>query len=234
MLDKSDQSFSPPPVIGQGWIVTFSDLMSLILAFFVMLFSMSARDPSKVDSAVSSMTEKFAKSSVLSEFGTVASQSGVVVLDQKYLDSVITKIRGHDRLGEVKLLRNDGGTLMVRLVRDRVFVPRTGVLSPEGVALAQDIASSMLRHSIGAEYPNIEVRIIATPQEYASALSPADNETPVILRQAGRFAQTLIDAQISPQAISAVVIEGEAPMIDIAFYTLSEPGKNPAANSKAP
>ncbi|MEQ1889167.1 MAG: flagellar motor protein MotB [Alphaproteobacteria bacterium] len=232
MFDEPEISAPPPPAISIGWITSFSDLVALMLAFFVMLYSVSSRDPSRVEAAVSSVTEKFAKSSVISEFGTVASQTGVVVKDQDYLDSVISTIRGRDTLGEFKLLRNSGGALMVRLKRENIFVSRTGVLSPEGVLLAQDIAKAMLRRDATVALPVIELRIIATPGEIADEAANKDREPPVFIRQAGRFARSLIDEKVSPRSISTIVLEGEAPMLDMAFYLLSDTGNPDAATGR--
>ena len=232
MMDEYGNIATPPPVVNQGWIVTFSDLMSLLLAFFVMLYSVSARDPSKVDAAVSSMTEKFAKSSVISEFGKVVSQTGVVLQDQEYLDSVISTLRGRDNIGEVKLLRSNEGTLMVRLDRTNIFVPRTGVLTPAGAAMAQDIATAIVRRDVGETLPVIERRIGVAPDEMAGVTTANDTEQPFIIRQVSRFAQTLMDANVSPLSISTVVLEGEAPGLDIAFYTVSDVEKRSTAGDK--
>lgn len=229
MMDDRGITIDPPPAVSSAWIITFSDLVSLLLAFFVMLYSVSARDPSKVDAAVSSMTEKFAKSSVISEFGTVASQTGVVVEDQEYLDSVISTIRGRDTMGEVKLLRSNSGTLMVRLSRSDIFVPRTGVLTPEGIALAQDIARAMVRRDVGETLPMVELRIVATPEEISDASASNGGEQPFIIRQVSRFARTLISENVSLQSISTVLLQGDVPTLDIAFYTLSDIERHPTA-----
>ncbi len=232
MMDDSGNMIVPPPAIKQGWIVTFSDLMSLMLAFFVMLYTVSARDPSRVDAAVSSIKEKFVKSSVLSEFGVVASQTGVVLHDQEYLDSVISTLRGRDTLGGVKLLRSNQGTLMVRLDRANIFVPRTGVLTPEGVVMAQDIATAMVSRDAGETLPVIELRIVMTQDEIAGVTAASDTEQPFIFRQLSRFAQTLVKANVAPQSISMVVLEGETPGLDIAFYTVSDVDRQPTPEGK--
>ncbi len=234
ILDEPGISITPPPPVRLGWIVTFSDLMALMLTFFVMLYSVSSRDPSKVDSTVSGLTQKFAKSTVPSDLGTVASQTGMVIPDQEYLDSVISTIRGSDAIGEVKLLRSEGGTLMVRLSRDKVFVPRTGVMSPEGLAMVKDIVRAMLRKDSAVTLPMIEIRIVGTTEEFSDHATAPGAEAPVIVRQAGRFARTLMDAQVPSLSIATVVLEGDAPKLDIAFYTISAPEPGAAVSSPPP
>lgn len=44
-----------PPVGAPAWMATFSDLMNLLLCFFVMLFSMSTMEESKLQALVSAM-----------------------------------------------------------------------------------------------------------------------------------------------------------------------------------
>jgi|GEM_PF-1388822 len=230
ILDEPDALITKPSAVSQGWIITYCDLVALMLTFFVMLYSVSARDPSKVDSTVSSLTEKFAKSSVTSDFGTVSSQTGSVLLDQAYLDSVISAIRGRDAFGEVKLIRSTGGTLMVRLERDKVFVPRTGILSPEGLILINDIARAMLRSDAVVALPMIEIRISGTADELSETASSAGDEAPVPVRQASRIARTLIDSRVASSSISTLILESEIPHLDIALYTVSAPERGAAVN----
>ncbi len=48
-----------PPPGSPAWMSTFSDLMNLLLCFFVMLFSMSTIDEAKLSEIVASMTSSF-------------------------------------------------------------------------------------------------------------------------------------------------------------------------------
>ena len=48
-----------PPPGSPAWMATFSDLMNLLLCFFVLLFSMSNVDEKKFDQVVASMSSAF-------------------------------------------------------------------------------------------------------------------------------------------------------------------------------
>ena len=48
-----------PPKGSPAWMATFSDLMNLLLCFFVLLFSMSSVDANKWEEVVASMTSAF-------------------------------------------------------------------------------------------------------------------------------------------------------------------------------
>ncbi|MCB0337478.1 MAG: hypothetical protein KDD62_14275, partial [Bdellovibrionales bacterium] len=61
MAEEEDES--PPDEGGGGsipkWVVTFSDLMSLLLAFFVLLFAFSSQDDKKFKQMGGSLQEAF-------------------------------------------------------------------------------------------------------------------------------------------------------------------------------
>src|SRR5690606_23607047 len=44
---------------GGSWVVTFADLVSLLMAFFVMIVSFSVQDPEKVNQAAGSIRDAF-------------------------------------------------------------------------------------------------------------------------------------------------------------------------------
>lgn len=226
ILDEQDLALSHPESPRQEWLLTYSDLVSLMLTFFVLLFSMSSTDPSRVESAVSSLTERFAKSAIATEAGSITSQSGTVILDQAYLDSVITTIRGRDNIGEVKVLRGEDGTLMVRLDRNKIFLPRTGVLSPEGLSVINGIARAMLRRNSGIALPMAEIRVVGDAQEFTGAAGAEGNGGPVIIRQASRIAKTLIAAQVPSAALTAVLMEGAEPGLVLVFYAIASAVKD--------
>lgn len=64
MMQQDDHdgnmSLPRPPVVSQAWMVSFSDLMSLMLAFFVMLFSMSQLQTEAWKSIVSGLSDELA------------------------------------------------------------------------------------------------------------------------------------------------------------------------------
>jgi chemotaxis protein MotB len=60
---------SDPPAGAPGWMVTWADMMSLLLCFFVMLISMASFDPAKFNAIANSFHNAF--SGVLESFPTV-------------------------------------------------------------------------------------------------------------------------------------------------------------------
>lgn len=214
--------------VNQNWIITFCDLVALMLTFFVMLYTISARDPSKVDAAVSSVNDKFAISRLYADQGLMAATSGIVLTEQEYLDAVITTIRGRSILGEVKTGMIGNGTLMARIDRDKLFVPRTGVLSPEGQEFAHDIARVLLKKNSGISLRSMEMRLSASADEINAATASMGTEAPVIIRQAGSFVKELTDKRVSARAISALITPGEKAELVLLFYSAAPPGGDTA------
>ena len=64
-----------PPAGSPAWMATFSDLMNLLLCFFVLLFSMSTVDEEKYNQLVASISSAF---SIL-DGGATAIGDGVLI-----------------------------------------------------------------------------------------------------------------------------------------------------------
>ncbi|MFZ5915179.1 MAG: flagellar motor protein MotB [Pseudomonadota bacterium] len=226
--DDYDLPQPAPARISQAWIVTFGDLIALMLTFFVMLYTISSREPSKVDAAVSSVNEKFAISRIFSGNGLMAAKSGIVLTEQEYLDDVITTIRGRSAFGEIKTVLSGDGTLTARIERDGLFVPRTGVLTAEGREFAQEISRILLKQNSGVALRSMDIRLTAPVEEIDSATLAPVTEAPAVIRQAGSFIKELTDAGVSGKVISASVIPGEKPELLLLFYSATAPGADAA------
>lgn len=64
-----------PPAGSPAWMATFSDLMNLLLCFFVLLYAMSSVDPEKYEQVVASFTKSFS----IFEGGAQAIGDGMLV-----------------------------------------------------------------------------------------------------------------------------------------------------------
>ncbi len=65
----------PPPAGSPAWMATFSDLMNLLLCFFVLLFSMSSVDAAKYDMVVNSLNAAF---SILNSGGSSMTEGALI------------------------------------------------------------------------------------------------------------------------------------------------------------
>lgn len=65
-----------PPAGSPAWMATFSDLMNLLLCFFVLLFSMSTVDAQKFQEVAASLSSSF---SILPTGGSTISEEGILI-----------------------------------------------------------------------------------------------------------------------------------------------------------
>jgi chemotaxis protein MotB len=129
------------------WFITFADLSSLLLAFFLLLYSMSTLELDKWKAAASRMT-KGDPSAVQLRPAPVSAQSVPTVdvppaLPLGYLGQVLEqKIRQETALGDVRVHRLDK-LLVVSLPADALFLPDQAVLSATARAALFRISSAI-------------------------------------------------------------------------------------------
>ena len=120
------------------WLITFADLSGLMLAFFVLLYSMSTLELDKWKAAASRMT-RGEPASVQLRPAPVSTQSVPVVdippaLPLGYLGQILEqKIRQETALGDVRVHRLDK-MLVVSLPADALFLPDKAALTPSAQA----------------------------------------------------------------------------------------------------
>ncbi|NGP44198.1 flagellar motor protein MotB [Bacillaceae bacterium SIJ1] len=127
---------------GTSWIVTYADLVTLVLVFFILLFSISQVDSTKLEEAVQSFKTASTTSMQTKE---IASSDGVLeggraVIDP--LDELLKKVKlylqenGLD--GQIQASRDERGVVLV--LNERVlFHTAEAIVLPEG----QDVLRSV-------------------------------------------------------------------------------------------
>ena len=71
-----------------GWMGTYGDMVTLLMAFFVMLYSASDPDPGKYEEIVGSMKEAFSKQDVENEFKELH-ESLEDIIEKKTLENAV-------------------------------------------------------------------------------------------------------------------------------------------------
>lgn len=111
--EEQDDFLPPPPPASNNpvWLVTFSDLMSLMLAFFVMLFSMSQLQTQAWKSIVSGLSDELSPGRERALLPLVKDARPLRVQEPKgidlgYLETVIReKFRNHRILANARIER---------------------------------------------------------------------------------------------------------------------------------
>jgi len=75
-----------------GWMGTYGDMVTLLMAFFVMLYSASDPDPGKYEEIVESMKEAFSKQDVENEFKELHDSLEDIIENKKIENAVEIKL----------------------------------------------------------------------------------------------------------------------------------------------
>jgi len=162
-MEEEEEEVKCPPCkqVVPEYMTSFSDLMSLMLCFFVMLFAMSTTDPKKFDLAASSFQKAF--NGVLTSMPTVAIHQEILTprlggdaQNKRIAADAATRIKevaAKENMEEaVKVHVTDTG-IAIR-ISDRVsFDPGSDRLKPEFNTILRDIMQ------IVNETPGREIRV---------------------------------------------------------------------------
>ncbi len=168
---------APPPETNQAWMVTFSDLMSLMLAFFVMLFSMSNLQTQAWKSIVSGLSDELSPGRERAILEIDKDSRPLRVLEPKgidlgYLEAVIReKFRNHPVLSNARVHSRE----------DRIVIAMpVGLLFQQGdtqpvpgakaviEAMGQSLASIKNRVEVHVYSAQIEPDALSANESYGS------------------------------------------------------------------
>lgn len=123
----------------QSWLITFTDLVSLMLTFFVLLFAMSNVQVGQWKNVIDSLSrslspalnQKTAQATANFNIGTIFRKRAI---DLDYLDAVLQEHLNNDKLlQDAKLILLDD-RLIVALPGDLLFPPDSAVMKPKALA----------------------------------------------------------------------------------------------------
>jgi chemotaxis protein MotB len=176
-VDFSDQKFVvdiPPPERGtRVWLITFTDLVALMLTFFVMLFAMSNVKLTEWRSIIDSLSQTLRPESVKTvpapssafNIGTIFRKRAT---DIDYLASVLGEaIEGHGVLSQGRIARLDD-RLVIALSGDSLFEPDGSGLTENG-RQALFVLGGVLRNIGNQIAVNGHADITQAARGYASA-----------------------------------------------------------------
>lgn len=137
-----DLSYLKPknPPLGPIWMLTFADLLSLILTFFVLMYSMSALEQQQWYQVKQSFFQRLNPDQRLDITPATAKKTLAILdthraLDLDYLSNVIAeKIGNTPELSEIRL-QHLGDRLVISLVDDALFEQGSSRLSVKAISL---------------------------------------------------------------------------------------------------
>ena len=133
--DSVDDLMPPPPAPRQAWMLTFADLVSLMLTFFVMLFAMSSVQIDKWEQIADALSKTMEPApnpnaqpgpAARYNIGTVFRRKAI---DLDYLEGVLLDVTAETpQLNDAKVQVLDD-RLVISLPGDILFQPRSAVMS---------------------------------------------------------------------------------------------------------
>ena len=159
------------------WITTFADLLSLILTFFVLLYSMSTLEAIKWQEIVASLSQKLNPNREV-DYAPPAEELSVEtinqpdVIDLDYLATITQeKFLSNKALSSTFVLQQLEDRIIISLVGKKTFTSGLNRLTPEGaqaIAIVGDLISNIGNH--------INVYGNASPEPINTAKFPSNWE----------------------------------------------------------
>lgn len=133
-----------------AWMVTYSDLVTLLLTFFVLLLSMASLDPIKFTEASSSLKDAFGIHSrpAQVEFAIPVLPSPPITkftpiqqeMTTKLYRKIKTQIDTKDLSQDIDVVKKDNETIVLRIKEAILFEPDETKISPKSYPLLRHIA----------------------------------------------------------------------------------------------
>ena len=112
-----------------GWMGTYGDMVTLLMAFFVMLYSASDPDPGKYEEIVESMSKAFSSKEVESEFEELHENLEEIIERKTYDESV-----------EVELGPNG---ILIKIPGSSLFAPGSAEVMSEMTPVIEEISRAI-------------------------------------------------------------------------------------------
>jgi chemotaxis protein MotB len=137
----------PPGV--PAWVVTFGDMMSLLLCFFVLIISFSTMDVIKYRSLVGSLRSALGAQSAVSQKVIAGRQTAVSLgefqpgrqsmTEEELENDLVAAVEEEGMTGEATLHRTDRG-IVLRVRQSVMFEPGSARILPESMQLLKKVA----------------------------------------------------------------------------------------------
>ncbi len=138
------------PIGAPAWMVTYSDLVTLLLTFFVLLLSMASMDPVRFTEASSSLKDAFGvhkepahvdfaipilPSPPISTYSPIQEQT-----TQKVYEKIKSQIDSLRLTNNVGVLKNDDESIILRINDSVLFAPKKSRISSQSYSILRMVA----------------------------------------------------------------------------------------------
>jgi len=201
-----------------GWLVTYADLMTLLLTFFVLLFSISSLNLEKFKQAIAAIQVSLGEKAPAVELlelvlepvrptGRKIVLENLIGLKSRDISRDIRRFVYKRKLSDHIVVSTEGSKVIMRMTGKILFKSGSATLNPEAAPVLDDIVR------IAKRYPAYDIRIeghtdnlpIST-QEFASNWELSAVRATTILRH-------MIDGGVDPHSLTATGYGALIPMV---------------------
>lgn len=126
----------------ERWMLTYSDMITLLLALFIIMYGMSSVDVQKVKEMSSGLEQALNHGNVSG--GTQAGENISIPADNlEKVYKALDKYIAEHNLDQMIDLTNTGTTISIHLKDAMLFKPDTAVLLPDSKPIIQEISNSL-------------------------------------------------------------------------------------------
>ena len=200
------------------WLITYSDLITLLLTFFILLMSMADLDPVRFTEASNSLKGAFGirphspgSEVIIPVFPTPNSKT------DPFQSSLLNNLQGSLKLeleeleggfGEIQIFPPESDSLLVRINESLLFSPGSDVLHKSSQPFLNTIADKLEHHPI-------DVRIEGHADEIASESGPFKDSWELSTARAVSVLRYLVQQRlIAIERLSAVGYGAERPLAE--------------------
>ncbi|MTK08692.1 MAG: flagellar motor protein MotB [Hungatella sp.] len=126
------------------WLLTYSDMITLLLALFIIMYGMSSVDTVKVKQMSQGLEQVLNHTSQTSDGSSGGTVTGMQPADN--LEKVYKALQNYisdNNLGQMIDLSSTGSSVTIHLKDAMLFSPNTAVILPESKPVIQEISSSL-------------------------------------------------------------------------------------------
>jgi flagellar motor protein MotB len=204
---------STPRII---WLITFLDLMGVLFAFFVLLYSMSSFEDLKTSAVRSSLNSAFASILPPSTDPTPLTSVSGRYLGSDEFQGAITRLFG-TAIGVDKIeIVQPGSIMRVAMAADSLFLPGETTLREANLPLVDRMIASLSGRPPGFHF---DMEFVIGVEETGRAL-PVDQT--LQMARAGAFVRELLARGVPPDTIAIGVRKGRPDQIVMWFYVRAE------------
>jgi flagellar motor protein MotB len=214
MLDEVQAPPATPRII---WLITFLDLMGVLFAFFVLLYSMSSFEDLKTSAVRASLNSAFASILPPSTDPTpLTSVSGRYLGSEEFQGTVtglFTTALGVEKVEVVQ----PGSIMRITMAADSLFVPGETVLREANLPLVDRVIASLSGRPPGFHF---DMEFVIGAELLDGRVLPI--EQTLQMARAGSFVREMLARGVPPDTISIGVRKGRPDQIVIWFYVRPE------------